>query len=92
MSNNKWINEEIIAAKWKLQFLYKLYKDTKTIDNIQLYTSYKRKYYTIIKTVKANFISNTTANSSNISKLVWKIVNEERCNGQKYCHKYLITV
>jgi hypothetical protein len=32
-SNNKWINDEIRPTKSKLQFLYKLYKETK--DNWQ---------------------------------------------------------
>jgi hypothetical protein len=49
ISNNKWINDEIRSAKSKLQFLYELYRETKTIDNKQLYTSYKRNYQSIIK-------------------------------------------
>jgi hypothetical protein len=78
-----------VLAKSKLQFLYKLHEETMTIDN----TSYNRRYCTFIKTVKGDFICNTTENSSNISKSVWKIVNEDRYTGEKkHWQKYFTIV
>jgi hypothetical protein len=52
-------------------------------DNKQLHTSYGRRFYTLNKNVKANFICFTVANSCDISKPFWKTVNTERHYGDE---------
>jgi hypothetical protein len=81
--NNKWINDEVTRARSKLQFLYKLHKETNTKANKLLYTSYKRQYLHTVKTTMANFIRTSIAGTKNMSKTVWSFVNEERCRRDK---------
>jgi hypothetical protein len=81
--NKKWVSNEVTVASSKLEFLYNVYKETTTKANKQLYITYKRKYKDIVKMDKANFIHNTVANSTNISKTLWNIINDKRCTEGK---------
>jgi hypothetical protein len=81
--NKKWVSNEVIVPSSKLKFLYNVYKETTTKANKQLYISYKRKYKNLVKMAKANFIYNTIASLTNISKTLWNMKNDERCNEGK---------
>jgi hypothetical protein len=68
-----------------------VYKETTTKANKQLYITYKRKYKDIVKTAKANFIHNTVASSTNISKTLRNTINDKRCNeGKKDINNILL--
>jgi hypothetical protein len=89
--NYKWINNKVTEASSKLKFLYNMYKETVTKANKQIHITFKRKYKCIVKTSKDKFVYSNVASSTNISKTLWKIINDERCNeGKKSVNNILL--
>jgi hypothetical protein len=76
-SYKKWRHKQETAASSKLKLLYNKYKEeakegkTKTII-----MAYKRKHHDI-KMAKVNLTSSTVDRSTNITKILWNIINDE---------------
>lgn len=80
--NCNWITKGILKSRDKLHFYQKIYRTTQNDTFKDFFKTYKRIYKRVVRAAKAYEINKALAESDNISKTAWKIINNI-CKSEK---------
>lgn len=86
----KWNSDNVYAAKETLKFLHELYLRNEITK--QAYVKYKNFYNSLLVQEKKSFYDHIIQNSTNKSKTIWNIINNETVNNAKNKHKFCGTL